>query len=76
VQRAVDASRPETSTQIADSRIGSRDVSESQNDYCDVAAKAELDATGVVVLGIKLWVPLGESRELASGPKTVRAHGR
>ena len=42
VKKAVDASRPETSTQIVDSRQAVRDVSESQNDYCDTSAEADL----------------------------------
>lgn len=42
VQKAVDASRPEASTQIMDSRQAVKDVSESQDDYCDSSAGANL----------------------------------
>lgn len=42
VRKAVDASRPETATQIGDSRQAVRDVSESQNEYCDSSAEANI----------------------------------
>ena len=75
VKKAVDASRPETSTQIVDSRQAVRDVSESQNDYCDTSAEADLvlgERAGIriasadrsaatVCQGMKVWVPRGMS---------------
>lgn len=42
MQTAVNASRPENSTKVHDSRQAVRDVSESQNDYCDTSAKADI----------------------------------
>lgn len=42
MQKAVDASRPETATQITDSRHAVKDVSESQNEYCDTTAQADI----------------------------------
>jgi hypothetical protein len=42
VQKAVDASRPETATQIKDRRHAVNDVSESQNEYCDTTAQADI----------------------------------
>ena len=42
MQKAVDASRPETATQITDSRHAVKDVSESQNEYCDTSAQADI----------------------------------
>jgi hypothetical protein len=61
VKKAIDASRPEMGTQISDSRQAVRNVSESQDNYCDSSAEAELvlavpgDSTGV-----SIWVPIGE----------------
>lgn len=42
VQTAIDASRPEASTQISNSKAAVRDVSESQGQYCDTSAEADL----------------------------------
>jgi hypothetical protein len=42
VQKAVDASRPEAGTQIRDSRQAVKDVSESQGEYCDASAQADI----------------------------------
>nr|XP_019011143.1 uncharacterized protein I206_04455 [Kwoniella pini CBS 10737]OCF49924.1 hypothetical protein I206_04455 [Kwoniella pini CBS 10737] len=42
VQKALDASRPEKGTQITDSRQAVRDVSESQDNYCDTTAQADI----------------------------------
>lgn len=42
VKKAMDASRPETSTQIRDSRQAVNDVSESQNDYCNTSVHVDL----------------------------------
>ena len=42
MQKAVDASRPEVGTQIRDSRQAVKDVSESQDDYCDTSAQADI----------------------------------
>ena len=50
VQKAVDASRPEAGTQIRDSRQAVADVPESQNDYCDTSAQAD------IVLGTSLLI--------------------
>lgn len=38
----MDASRPETSTLIRDSRQAVNDVSESQDDYCDTSVHVDL----------------------------------
>lgn len=38
----MDASRPETSTLIRDSRQAVNDVSESQDDYCDASVHVDL----------------------------------
>ena len=58
VEKAINASRPEVGTQISDSRQSVKDVSESQDDYCDTSAEAD------IVLAfdpgrneIKVWVP-------------------
>ena len=60
VQKAVDASRPETSTQISDSRQAVRDVSESQDDYCDTSAQADLKlAIDLGESGLRMWIPRG-----------------
>ncbi|WVW83952.1 hypothetical protein I302_105975 [Kwoniella bestiolae CBS 10118] len=59
VQKALDASRPEKGTQINDSRQAVRDVSESQDAYCDTTAQADIvlvqgaGARG----GLNIWVP-------------------
>ncbi|KAK6910047.1 hypothetical protein I203_104076 [Kwoniella mangroviensis CBS 8507] len=59
VQKALDASRPEKGTQINDSRQAVRDVSESQDTYCDTTAQADI----VLVPGagerggLNIWVP-------------------
>jgi hypothetical protein len=37
VQQAIAASRPESSTQIKDSRQAVNNVAESQKDYCDAS---------------------------------------
>jgi len=42
VRKAVDASRPEVGTEIRDSRQAVKDVSESQDDYCDTGASADV----------------------------------
>lgn len=42
VKKAMDASRPETSTLIRDSRQAVNDVSESQDDYCDTSVHVDL----------------------------------
>ena len=42
VEKAVNASRPEMGTQITDSKQAVRDVSESQEEYCDASAQADL----------------------------------
>ena len=42
----MDASRPETATQIVDSRQAVKNVSESQNEYCDTTAEADLTLGG------------------------------
>lgn len=61
VQKALDASRPETSTHVMDSRMGATAVSESQSDYCDTSASADI----VLALdpgpkALKLWIPRSE----------------
>ena len=38
----MNASRPEMGTQIRDSRHAVKDVSESQEEYCDASAQADL----------------------------------
>ncbi|WVQ80757.1 hypothetical protein IAT38_002862 [Cryptococcus sp. DSM 104549] len=61
VQTAIDASRPETATQIGDSRQAVGSVSESQSDYCDTTAQVDL----VLAYGanqpngppLSIWVP-------------------
>ncbi|WWC89285.1 uncharacterized protein L201_004206 [Kwoniella dendrophila CBS 6074] len=59
VKKAIDASRPEMGTQINDSRQAVRDVSESQDAYCDTTAQADIvlvqgaGARG----GLNVWVP-------------------
>ncbi|EIW70337.1 hypothetical protein TREMEDRAFT_29286 [Tremella mesenterica DSM 1558] len=61
VQKAVDASRPEMGTQISDSRQAVRDVSESQNEYCDTSAGADLVlAVDLGAAGLRMWVPRDE----------------
>ena len=42
VEKAINASRPEMGTQIQDSRQSVRDVSESQDEYCDTTAQANI----------------------------------
>ena len=42
MKKALDASRPEEGTQIQDSRKAVRDVSESQNEYCDMGAGSDI----------------------------------
>ncbi|ORX36563.1 hypothetical protein BD324DRAFT_452712 [Kockovaella imperatae] len=58
VEKAINASRPEMGTQIRDSRQAVRDVSESQEEYCDASAQADI----VLAIdpgrhGLKIWVP-------------------
>jgi hypothetical protein len=61
VQKALDASRPETGTHIQDSRIGSTAVSESQSDYCDTTASADIVlALDPGSAALKLWIPRGK----------------
>lgn len=64
VQKALDASRPETSTHIQDSRMGATAVSESQSDYCDTTASADIVlALDPGSAALKLWIPRGELRK-------------
>lgn len=49
----MDASRPETSTQIRDSRQAVNDVSESQNDYCNTSVHVDLVMGAFVDLLLK-----------------------
>nr|XP_031863300.1 uncharacterized protein CI109_001175 [Kwoniella shandongensis]KAA5530372.1 hypothetical protein CI109_001175 [Kwoniella shandongensis] len=58
VQKAIDASRPETGTQINDSRQAVRDVSESQNQYCDTSAQADIVLAHIPNgPGLRIWCP-------------------
>ncbi|KAK8864438.1 hypothetical protein IAR55_001687 [Kwoniella newhampshirensis] len=58
VQKAIDASRPETGTQINDSRQAVRDVSESQNEYCDTSAQADIVLAHISNgPGLRIWCP-------------------
>ncbi|WVQ99431.1 hypothetical protein IAU59_006566 [Kwoniella sp. CBS 9459] len=60
VQKALDASRPEKGTQINDSRQAVRDVSESQDQYCDTTAQADIVLAHVPSAarpGLNIWVP-------------------
>ncbi|WVR07080.1 hypothetical protein IAU60_004119 [Kwoniella sp. DSM 27419] len=60
VQMALDASRPEKGTQISDSRQATRDVSESQDQYCDTTAQADIVLAHVPSAsqpGLNIWVP-------------------
>ena len=58
VEKAINASRPEVGTQISDSRQSVRDVSESQDDYCDTSAEADIVlAFDPGLQDIKIWVP-------------------
>ncbi|WWC62006.1 uncharacterized protein I303_104593 [Kwoniella dejecticola CBS 10117] len=59
VQKALDASRPEKGTQINDSRQAVRDVSESQDTYCDTTAQADLVRVigAESTVGLNIWVP-------------------
>ena len=57
VKKAIDASRPESSTQISDSKQAVRDVSESQDEYCDTSASADIVMAATDTTGIGIWVP-------------------
>ncbi|WVF71489.1 hypothetical protein IAT40_006295 [Kwoniella sp. CBS 6097] len=60
VQKALDASRPEKGTQINDSRQAVRDVSESQDQYCDTTAQADIVLAHVPSAarpGLNIWIP-------------------
>ncbi|OCF40369.1 hypothetical protein I317_05804 [Kwoniella heveanensis CBS 569] len=60
VQKALDASRPEKGTQINDSRQAVSDVSESQDEYCDTTARADIVLAHVPSAarpGLNVWIP-------------------
>ncbi|WRT66409.1 uncharacterized protein IL334_003365 [Kwoniella shivajii] len=59
VQKALDASRPEKGTQINDSRQAVRDVSESQDNYCDTTAQADIVLVQGAASrgGLNIWIP-------------------
>ncbi|OWT41907.1 hypothetical protein C362_00273 [Cryptococcus neoformans Bt1] len=61
VKKAMDASRPETSTLIRDSRQAVNDVSESQGDYCDTSVHVDLvmafDASPDSGMPLQVWCP-------------------